>query len=623
MEANRQRNALINFVLMLLAAAMTFVAARYGHVLAGQITAFFMAIGVVVCAVSWFQMRLEEQERLEKLEQDELARAAARTTLFEGDGEEIFQARRVRQQFEKFFVPAVAILLCLVQFGGAFWLWRTIGKAPPVEPRQPMVAVAIFGIIALVLFLLGKYSAGIARLEQHRLLSPQAGYVLLGAYLLGLVITGLVFVQAGVPAADRYLARGLCVLLGLLGVETFIRLLLEIYRPRIKGRIGPPLYESRTVGLLSRPEGLLTTAAHALDYQFGFKVSETWFYRFLEKAFAWLLLAQLGILLLSTCFVFVNTGEQALLERGGTFRRLLDAGPHLKMPWPFERVYRYPTDQVQHFTVGYAHEEEGEADHRESKAVLWTVSHNKQELHLLVASREQETATNAAGTRRSPPVSLLSVSIPVQYQVTNLKSWAYNYREPAKLLEKIGTREVVRYLVNADVHEVMSSGKFAAADELRSRIQKSADALGLGATILFVGLQDVHPPVNVARAYEAVVGAEHKRKAAVLSAEAYRVQTNALAAADAFDRINDAQAQSANVKAGARARAALFTNQVHAFRAAPTVYALRTYLKALEATAASARKYVLAASNSQDVILLNLEDKIYSTDPLNIMRGQK
>ena len=619
MVANRQRNALINLVVMVLATVATYVAAGYSHVLSAQVTAFFMGMGVFVCAVSWFQMRLEEQERVEQLEQDELARAAGRTTLFEGDGEEAFQARRVRQQFERFFVPGISILLCLIQFGGAVWLWRAIDKMPVVAATSPMVAVAIFGLVALVLFLLGKYSAGVARLEQHRLLAPQAGYTLLGAYLLGLVIVAMVIVQSGAPAADRILARALCVFLGLLGTETLIRLLLEIYRPRIKGKVGPPLYESRTVSLLSRPEGLVTTLAHALDYQFGFNVSETWFYRFLQKALAWLLLAQLGILLLSTCFVFVNTGEQALLERAGTFRRLLNPGPHLKAPWPLDRVYRYPTDHLQRFNVGYVHDEAEEGDHHENKAVLWTVSHYKEELHLLVANREQETATNA--TKKSPPVSLLSVSIPVQYQITNLQAWAYNHREPAKLLEKLGTREVVRYLVSADAQEVMSSGRFAAAEELRSRIQSTANDLGLGVNILFVGLQDVHPPVKVARSYEAVIGARHKSAATVLSAEAYRVQTNALASAAAFDRKTEAQAQSARMKADVRARAALFTNQVPAFRTAPSVYSLRSYLQALEATAATARKYVLATTNSQDVILLNLEDKIYSTDALNLLRG--
>ena len=79
-----------------------------------------------------------------------------------------------------------------------------------------------------------------------------------------------------------------------MAVETLVQLVLEIYRPRVKGKVERPLYESRLVGLLGQPEGLITTAAQALDYQFGFKVSETWFYRFFERALGWLLLLQVG-----------------------------------------------------------------------------------------------------------------------------------------------------------------------------------------------------------------------------------------------------------------------------------------------------------------------------------------
>src|SRR5439155_10830028 len=107
-----------------------------------------------------------------------------------------------------------------------------------------------------------------------------------------------------------------------------------------QGKLERPLYESRLVGLLGQPEGLITTAAQALDYQFGFKVSDTWFYRFFEKALAWLLLLQLGVLLLSSCVVFVESGEQVLLERFGrpvAGRAVLGPGAHLKLPWPVDQ----------------------------------------------------------------------------------------------------------------------------------------------------------------------------------------------------------------------------------------------------------------------------------------------
>ena len=76
------------------------------------------------------------------------------------------------------------------------------------------------------------------------------------------------------------------------------------------GRPGRLVYDSRLVGLLAEPEGLFTTAAHALDYQFGFKVSETWFYRFLEKALAWLILLQIAVLVPSTSLVFVSPANR-------------------------------------------------------------------------------------------------------------------------------------------------------------------------------------------------------------------------------------------------------------------------------------------------------------------------
>ena len=58
---------------------------------------------------------------------------------------------------------------------------------------------------------------------------------------------------------------------------------------------------------------------------------------------------------------------------------------------------------------------------------------------ITVASREtiSNTSTNNSDTKKSPPVNLLSVGIPVQFQVTNLVAWAYNNEEPQELLEKI------------------------------------------------------------------------------------------------------------------------------------------------------------------------------------------
>src|SRR4029077_13533824 len=113
---------------------------------------------------------------------------------------------------------------------------------------------------------------------------------------------------------DFYVAHAICILLAIVSLETLVALVLEIYRPRLKGKVERPLYESRLVGLLGQPEGLVTTAAQAIDYQFGFKVAETWFYKFFERALLWLVPLQFLLLFLSTGVGIIEPGEQGLLE---------------------------------------------------------------------------------------------------------------------------------------------------------------------------------------------------------------------------------------------------------------------------------------------------------------------
>ncbi|MEI6390170.1 MAG: protease modulator HflK [Verrucomicrobiota bacterium] len=619
MERSIQKNGLTNLLVLLAVGMAGFAVARFANSLAGMVSVVFLGLGILVAVVSWFQMRLEDRERLEKLEMEELAKTRGGSALFEAKDAEAFPAQRSREQFERFFVPAFTAILCLAQWSGAYLLWRWLAKTTTeVELNQPTVVLALFALLALVLFLLGKFSATIARLEDHRLLRPGASYLLLGAYLCAFVALGIVGVEAGYPRVDFYVAHVLCGLLALVGVETFIQLLLEIYRPRVKGKVERPLYESRLVGLLGQPEGLITTAAQALDYQFGFEVSETWFYRFFEKALGWLLLLQLAALSLSTCVVFINAGEQGLIERFGRpveGRTPLGPGAHLKWPWPIDQVYRFPTEQIQSFDIGFTPDPNREKE----MVVLWTVAHMKEESEFLVANREETSlhTTNQAAGKRTPPVSLLTVSIPVQFEITNLVAWVYNNEDSPALLQDLATREVVRYLASADMNDIMSYTRLEMAQVLTDQIQTAANRHSLGAKIVSVDLEDLHPPVKVAAEYEKVVAAIQLKEAKILAARADGIRTNALAGAQAVSIVNKATAERVAREIGSLAQAALFTNQIPAFEAAPSVYAQRAYLQTFVRATANARKYVLLVTNTHDVIQFDLQDKI-SESMLNL-----
>lgn len=626
MQRNLQPTGLVNVLISLAAAGGGTYIARQTAALTDEVVSVFLGLGFLVALFSYFQARMEVRERLEKLELDELAKSARNTALFETTDAEAFPARRAREQFERWLVPAFCLVLLALQALAGWWVWsKTINPSVgEVRTSLPMMA-SFFGFLFFLQFLPGRYSVNVARLEGHRLLQPGGSYLLLGAYLSLLAAGANVAIHFGHSRIDLYVARALCVMLTLAAVENLLALILEIYRPRVRGQVARVLYESRLVGLLGQPESLFTTAAHALDYQFGFKVSETWFFQFLQKAFLWLALIQAGLLWLSTAFVFIEPEEQALLEHYGepvASRPVLNPGLHVKWPWPMDIVYRFQTHRVHTFTVGVVAKEE---DRGADNTIVWTKSHYKEEFNLPVANKEQANAASASAEaeKTAPPANLVTASVPVQYQIKDIVAWARNHANPGELLERIATREVVRYLVSVDFFEFMSSGRQKAAEALRVGMQKSADSEKLGVTILFVGLQDVHPPVSVAEAYEAVIGAEQTRAAKILTAQGDAAKTNALAAAEAVKVLNTARSFEVRRVAEAGAIAGQFQHQVAAFDAAPSVYPQRLYLQAFAKAVAKSRKYIIATTNAHEMIQLNLEDKIREDLLTNLEIPQK
>jgi membrane protease subunit HflK len=614
MDQTTKRTGLMNWVVLLGATVGMLLVSRYVSSAAATMGTILTGYGLLVALLSYFHIGLLEREQFERMEMDELSKSRGSESLFATAGSDTFPAKRSREQFERFFIPTFTALLFVLQVAGAYWPWRKLAVMPPINADHAKLAMSLLGLMGIILFMLGKYSSGLARLQGLKLLRPGSAYMLLSAYVNLAVIVTIAVVLGGVLNVDLIVARVLCVVSGLAAVETLMGLVLEGYRVRVEGRETRLLYESRLVGLLGQPEAIITTAAHALDYQFGFKVSDTWFYRFLEKALGWLILAQLGILILSTCFVIVEPGDEALLECFGKpmgQNGVIGPGLHLKPPWPIGWTSSYHTDRIQTFLVG--------AEPEKTETIAWAVGHAKEQ-NFLVASREStpEASIGQEPVGKSPPVSLLAVSIPVQYQITNLASWAYVNADPVTLLTNIAEREVIQYLASADFDDLMSRGRGAASEALRENIQQQADLLKLGAHISFVGLEDIHPPTGGARQkvalkFEEVIGAAETREAKILQANAHAISTTNGATGESFKQVTAAQADYYSITNVAAARAQLFANQEQAYSAAPGfkgIYEQQAYLSALIENSADARKYILATTNVPNIPILNLEDKI-------------
>ena len=114
MERNIKKNGLVNLAVALLIFLAGLGVTVFGGSLASQVASVFLGLTVLVTFMSWFQMRLEENEQTEKLELDELARSRG-DSLFAARDAGSYPARNARAQFEKYFIPGFAILLLLLE----------------------------------------------------------------------------------------------------------------------------------------------------------------------------------------------------------------------------------------------------------------------------------------------------------------------------------------------------------------------------------------------------------------------------------------------------------------------------------------------------------------------------
>lgn len=578
----------------------------------GLPVAAFGLWAAAAAALTAARMRAARRAEEERQDLDRARATQPSPALFEPDAEgDLFSAQRPHRWLERWAAPpfaplAGAALLAL----GVRRLHLLRDMAPELAALEfPGSAAAGLAAAAFVGALAARYLAVLARAPEHRALRAPASTLAFAAVAAGLAAAGGAAAEAGVGAAPVWTAAALGGALVLAGIEAWATSLWRYYRPRgPEDGPGPVSFHSPLGLALADPVRLARPAAESVDYQFGFKVSETWFYRFVERALLPLVVFQTVVLYGLSAVVVLGPEEEAIRERLG--RPLPDArggrlGPGLtwKAPWPFETVRRFPVQRVHRFQVGFTHPED-----RMPMEMLWARPHFESEDRFLTASRDAEGAHGGAA-----PTGLLAVNMPVQYRVADLRAWLYGHTDPEAALRRIALRALTREAAARDWGDILGAGQRAFEADLRARIQADSRAANLGVEIVFVGLNGVHPPVPVVPDFEDVVGAMEDREARILDSRAYAARRLPEADAESAVLVAAAAGAAAHRAAIARAEAESFAWRRDAEREAPAVFRGRTYLAALERALRGSRLYLLAAQPDREVVQFNFEDRTPSS----------
>jgi membrane protease subunit HflK len=295
---------------------------------------------------------------------------------------------------------------------------------------------------------------------------------------------------------------------------------------------------------------------------FGIDLRGSWALAFIRRSLAPTLLALVGLAWVGSAFTLVGPAEVGVVEVFGARagRAPVPPGLHLGWPWPIESVQRVAVDRVRSLPIGFARAKRG-------ASMLWTAQHAEEEYKLLLGDGHE----------------LISVNAVLQFKVGDPLVYLYSCADPEDALAAVADRVMMDETVGRSLDSALSENLTELATQIEGRIQQGADELGLGLVVVDLTLLGLHPPVSVARDYQAVVGARIDRNTRVLEAQAYTNEVLPGARSQANRLESRAHADATARVALARGEAEAFSAVQKTYAAAPELFTFRRLLEAREA----------------------------------------
>lgn len=314
-----------------------------------------------------------------------------------------------------------------------------------------------------------------------------------------------------------------------------IHLLLAAFDPATYGRVG------------SRLESFL-----------GLRVTEHPIASFMAKnakaAFAAAALAAY----LSTGLVVCGPADSVVVERFGRLRSVPPLGPglHIKLPWPFETAMAIDTGGVRTIDIGNIVTEG-------SEALLWTREHGAEQPFL------------------SGDNNFFYPYISIHYRVVDPVKFMNLHGSPEETIRQTASRIATRIFAEAAFFRLLAEDRRSLAGVLMNELQANLEAINLGVSMVDLTLRDIHPPVNIADSFEAVVASIQEKQTMILNGFSYFNSELPRARANSFKKIQNSLGFKAKSSNEARGNSAKFLILDETFRQTRRATAMRLYLDAI------------------------------------------
>ena len=255
----------------------------------------------------------------------------------------------------------------------------------------------------------------------------------------------------------------------------------------------------------------------------------------------------LALWLAFNCFVLVTEQQRGVVLRFGQFDRVMQPGPHFKLPWPLERVIKVNATQIKTFS--------------ETVPVL---------------TRDE---------------NIVSVEINVQYRIGDAQLYLFGTRNADEVLKE-ATLSAVREQVGRSDLDTVLSARSALSVSSKQRLQAAMETYRTGLLITELNLPNARPPEEVKPAFDDVNSAQQDKDRAKNEAEAYASKIVPEARGQAARVRTEAEGYKTAAIARATGDAQRFTLLVEQYKAAPEVTRTRLWLETVQQVLADTRKVV-------------------------------
>jgi regulator of protease activity HflC (stomatin/prohibitin superfamily) len=458
---------------------------------------------------------------------------------------------------------------------------------PPLPP-DPAAAVpgwsGLAGLMLLPAFLLLVCERVIAADPPGRLPEAAGLAVLLRIPAFTLLLLAALAGAAGFGfSAGRWPAELIGVLLMVVAGELALRAVAVWFLPLAAPEAARAAIGSLLAGLL-QPGALRPAAvAQRMRAHLGIDVTRSWAATYVRASMPPVLLGLLVLAWGLTGVSRIGVAERGAYERFGAPVAVLRPGLHLLLPWPFGRVRRVEFGVVHAVSVGAApggtapggtavdvDTSTADGPPPPSANRLWDVQPRSDNAYLI--------ASRGAGKESFETVS---ADIRVLYRIglddESARRALYGLTAPDELVRALSDRLLAGFFANRTLDDVLGARREQVAANLRDALQTELDKRRSGVEVVAVVVEAMRPPGGAAAAYRSV-------QAAQIVASTQRAQETgraygslSVAARDAHDMSDQAQASAAELTGAAQADRSRADADTLAYRDGGRAFLLERY----------------------------------------------